>query len=79
MLSSTGVFGTPPAGVNLNETQNSAITSSVVALMVIATIAVGLRVIARTMQKGIGLALDDYLVILGLVSSSVFEYPSFFS
>jgi hypothetical protein len=68
-MSSSGVFGPTPPGVNLSETQNAAVVNAVVSLMIIGTIFVVLRVIARTMQKGMSLALDDYLVMLGLVCS----------
>lgn len=66
-MSSTGVFGPPPPGVDLSETQNDSIVKAAVVLMVIGTAAVVLRVIARTKQKGVSLAIDDYFVILGLV------------
>jgi len=66
-MSSSGVFGPPPPGVDLSETQNGSIVKAVVSLMVIGTAAVVLRLIARTKQKGVSMAIDDYLVILGLV------------
>ncbi|KAK0109151.1 hypothetical protein ONS96_002976 [Cadophora gregata f. sp. sojae] len=66
-MSNSGVFGPTPEGVDLLETQNAAISGAVISLMVIATIFVLLRVIARTMQKGITLAVDDYCIAVGLL------------
>lgn len=68
-MSASGVFGPAPPGMDLSDTQNSAILKSVISLMVIATIFVLLRVYARTMQKDITLAMDDYCVLIGLVSA----------
>lgn len=63
----SGVFGPAPPETNLDETQNASITSAVVSLMAIGTVAVAIRAIARTIQKGITLAADDYCVMVGLV------------
>lgn len=71
-MSASGVFGPAPEGINLLETQNESIKSAVISLMVIGTIFVGLRFIARAMQKGVKIAVDDYCVILGLVSQDDF-------
>lgn len=65
---SSGVFGLTPDGIDLNETQSTAILSAVISLMVIATIFVVLRVVMRTIQKGTVLAVDDYCIEMGLVS-----------
>lgn len=67
-MSSSGVFGPAPPGIDLSKTQDGPIIKAVVSLMVIGSIFVALRVFARTMQKGISLDIDDYLIILGLVS-----------
>jgi hypothetical protein len=69
-MSSSGVFGPPPPGIDLSKTQDDNIIKAVVSLMVIGTIFVALRIFARTIQKGVTLDIDDYLVILGLVSSA---------
>ena len=69
-MSATGDFGSAPDGVDLSRNQNASIKSSVISLMVIATFFVILRMIARTRQKGESLALDDFCVVLGLVSPS---------
>ena len=68
-MSNSGVFGPTPEGVDLSETQNVAVSSAVISLMVIATIFVLLRVAARAMQKGVtmALAVDDYCIAVGLV------------
>lgn len=75
VMSSTGVFGDPPAGMDLSENQDSAVINAVVTLMVIATVFVVLRIVARIIEKGEGLAFDDYLVMLGLVCLSIFYVP----
>ena len=64
----SGILGPTLPGIDLSETQDGAIVKAVVILMVIGTILVALRLYARTMQKGITLDLDDYLILLGLVS-----------
>jgi hypothetical protein len=64
----SGILGPTLPGIDLSETQDGAIVKAVVILMVIRTILVALRLYARTMQKGITLDLDDYLILLGLVS-----------
>ncbi|PVH85246.1 hypothetical protein DL98DRAFT_546260 [Cadophora sp. DSE1049] len=66
-MSNSGVFGPTPNGVDLSKSQNAAISSAVISLMVIATIFMLLRVVARTMQKGIALAADDYCIAVGLL------------
>jgi hypothetical protein len=66
-MSNSGVFGPTPPGVNLSETQDHQIFSSVIALMCIGTLAIGIRVAARTSRTGQGLAFDDYMCILGLL------------
>jgi hypothetical protein len=77
-MTSTGVFGPPPPGIDLTETQNVQIFSSVIALMTIGTIAVIARIVARRTRHGLGLAFDDYLVFLGLVSLDDRRYDIYF-
>lgn len=72
-MSASGVFGPAPEGIDLNETQNNSIKAAVISLMVIGTVAVFIRLIARTMQKGIKLAIDDYCIALGLVDLSPYR------
>lgn len=67
-MSASGDFGPAPPGIDLSQTQNESIRSAVISLMVIGTIFVSLRIIARTMQKGVSLAVDDYCIVMGLVS-----------
>jgi hypothetical protein len=67
-MSASGVFGPAPEGIILAETQNASIKAAVISLMAIGTVAVILRFIARTMHKGMKLAMDDYCIALGLVS-----------
>lgn len=68
-MSSSGVFGPPPPGVDLSETQNAAVIRAVVSLMAIGTVAVILRFVAQFMRDGKQLlSWDDYLIIPALVS-----------
>jgi hypothetical protein len=66
-MSASGVFGPAPEGIDLSKTQNAPIRNAVVSLMVIGTVFVGLRLVARRMQKAASLGLDDFCIILGLV------------
>lgn len=67
-MSSSGVFGPPPAGIDLSETQDASVRASVISLMIIATVAVALRVLVRTIKKlGGGLSIDDFSIMLGLL------------
>jgi hypothetical protein len=70
-MSASGVFGPAPPGIDLSKTQNSSIRSAVISLMVIGTVFVILRLVARTIQKGVSLAADDYCVALGLASLNI--------
>lgn len=67
LVTATGDFGPAPAGLNLSETQNDAIMKSVITLMTVAFIFVSLRVYARTIEKDVKMAIDDYCVIMALV------------
>lgn len=67
-MSATGVFGPAPPGIDLSKTQNGSIVRAVVSLMVIGTLAVILRLASRVMSKKRKLAIDDYLIVVGLVS-----------
>ncbi len=73
-MSASGVFGPAPPGIDLSKTQNTSITAAVVSLMVIGSIFVLLRLVARIMAKtrGATLAVDDYCIALGLVSKPTF-------
>lgn len=64
----TGDFGPAPPGVDLSENQNGKLLGAVVSVAICGTVAVALRVIVRMKAKDVKLALDDYLVMLGLVS-----------
>ena len=67
----TGDFGPAPPGVDLSQNQNGYMLGSVLAVALIGTVAVGLRLLARYKSKDLSLALDDYLVIAGLVRSMI--------
>lgn len=66
----SGDFGPAPPGVDLTKNQNGRLLGSVVPVAVLGTIAVILRLAVRLKGKDMRLALDDYLIIAGLVSSS---------
>ncbi|PGH26725.1 hypothetical protein AJ80_01671 [Polytolypa hystricis UAMH7299] len=68
-MSASGDFGPAPPGVDLSENQNVTVYGAVIALMVIGTIAVVLRVATRTGSKDGGLAVDDYLIFAALLFS----------
>ena len=73
-MSNSGVFGPTPPGINLSETENAAVVTAVVTLMVIGTIAVVLRFVAQFLRDGRKfLSWDDFLIIPALVSG--FEIP----
>lgn len=75
-MTSSGDWGTPPPGVDLDETQTGEILRSVIAFMTIGICAVAVRLVAR-FKTGAGFATDDYLVVLALVSKqSVLLCPS---
>lgn len=64
----SGDFGPAPPGVNLADNQNSSMFGSVLVVAIIGTFAVGLRVVARTKGKDVSMAIDDYLILVALVS-----------
>ena len=66
-MSASGDFGPAPPGVNLAENQNSQIFGAVITLMVIGTVAVIMRFVARSTSNSISLASDDYLIVVALV------------
>jgi hypothetical protein len=68
-MPATGEFGPAPPGVDLSENQDVTTISAVTTLMVIGTVAVALRLLARVKAKDVGFAADDYLICAGLVSS----------
>jgi hypothetical protein len=66
-MSVSGDFGPAPPGVNLAENQNGQIFGAVITLMVIGTVAVIMRFVARSTPNSISLASDDYLIVVALV------------
>jgi len=66
-MSASGDFGPAPPGVNLTENQNGQIFGAVITLMVIGTVAVIMRFVARSTPNSISLASDDYLIVAALV------------
>lgn len=70
----TGDFGPAPPGVDLSQNQNGYMLGSVLAVALIGTIAVGVRLLARYKSKDFSLAIDDYLVIAGLVRPTGHRY-----
>ena len=66
-MSASGDFGPAPPGVDLSESQNGRMYGGVITLMVLGTLAVALRVYARSKTK-LRFAVDDYLIFVALVS-----------
>lgn len=58
-----------PDGLNIYEDHRAKVIASVVAPAILAIIAVGLRLCARTVSKAT-LGWDDYLIVLALVRRS---------
>ncbi|KAI0206715.1 hypothetical protein F4808DRAFT_405021 [Astrocystis sublimbata] len=59
-------FGPPPAGINLEESQETAIIAVALVSTAFATLALVLRVWARNFQR-FGMMADDYLMVVALV------------
>lgn len=66
-MSASGDWGPAPPGVDLTETQEGEILRPVIALMTLGILAVGIRLVAR-FKAHAKIALDDYLIMLSLVS-----------
>ncbi|OCL10403.1 hypothetical protein AOQ84DRAFT_289378 [Glonium stellatum] len=66
-MSASGAFGPAPPGIDLSQNQNGQIFGAVITLMVIGTIAVIMRFIARRTPNSMSLAVDDYLIVAALV------------
>lgn len=61
-------FSNPPPGMDLSEDRTRSNNAIGIVLFILSAIAVGLRVLSRTRYQHVNLALDDYLMFLGLVS-----------
>lgn len=59
-------FGPPPPGLDLAESQEMAITVVAIVCTIVATIALGLRIWARSLQS-FGMKADDWLMVVALV------------
>jgi hypothetical protein len=70
----TGRFGQPPDWIDLNEDPRAANLITSVLMLVIATIAVILRFVARKIQSH-PLMVDDYVVLGSLVCAFVERRP----
>lgn len=69
-------FGAPPAGIDLSENIKSRVIGTDVALLIVATIAVGLRVISRFVSKA-PFWWDDWVLGVSLVmTKSDLERPT---
>jgi ABC-type methionine transport system permease subunit len=62
--------GPPPAGIDLNDDLRWTVIGPVIALVVLSTIAVVLRITSRRILK-LQLRWDDYLILAALVSICV--------
>ncbi|KAI1756306.1 hypothetical protein F4782DRAFT_328070 [Xylaria castorea] len=60
------VFGPPPAGIDLEAKQETAIIVVAIGSTAFATIALGLRIWARNFQR-FGMMADDYLMVVALI------------
>lgn len=63
----TGAFGPAPPGVDLSQNQDGNLLGAVVPVAVCGTVAVGIRLMARSKSKDVKLAVDDYLILAALV------------
>lgn len=68
-MSNSGAWGEALPGVNLAENQNGDIIGSVVGIMVLGLSSVVLRLFTRLINKGPGLAADDYVILFAAVST----------
>jgi hypothetical protein len=75
-MSASGDWGPAPAGIDLTETKDGEILRPVIALMTLGILAVALRLVARH-RSGTSIAIDDYLILLALVSHSVRQLHHF--
>ncbi|KAK4641312.1 hypothetical protein QC761_503070 [Podospora bellae-mahoneyi] len=66
-MTNSGAWGEAPPGVNLAENQNGDIIGSVVGIMVLGLSSVVLRLFTRLINKGPGLAADDYVILFAAV------------
>lgn len=62
------IFGPLPAGIDLNESVTALYDIVSCVVLAIAAAAVCLRYYVRSMRGGNNLAIDDYFVVVGLVS-----------
>ncbi|KAL4808130.1 hypothetical protein BDV18DRAFT_158246 [Aspergillus unguis] len=60
-------FGEPPAGLDLSESRTARNNAITIALTAMATVAVGMRLFARTRVQKIRLEADDWLIVASLV------------
>lgn len=65
-------FGPPPPGIDLAESQQTAISVVAIVCTAIAAIALGLRLWARNLQS-FGMMADDWLMVVALVCPTQLE------
>lgn len=63
-------FGDPPDNLDLAESRTRADNAAVIILILIASVAVALRLMARKFQS-VGLKADDYIILVSLVCQMV--------
>lgn len=63
------VFGPPPSHIDINDDSVATDNAAIIAMICLATCAVMLRFVGRFMLRN-PILLDDYFIILALVSSS---------
>jgi hypothetical protein len=68
MMKATEGFGPAPPGIDLAENQQDRMLGAVITLMIIGTLAVLLRIFTRVKTSQTNLGLDDFLILVALVS-----------
>lgn len=68
MSNETSIWGPVPPWVDLSEDQDAYIVGSVATTLILAILAVTLRLACRLSRAGPGLGIDDYAILVALVS-----------
>lgn len=63
----SGDFGPAPDGVNLADDEANKVFAGVISLVVISTLVVAVRLVARSVKAGSKLTIDDYIIVAALV------------
>jgi hypothetical protein len=63
----SSLFGEPPLGIDLTENYTPRNNAVVITVYILAALAVGLRIIARTRAQNARIPADDWLIVAALV------------